>query len=370
MIIRIDKYNIGRKIVSLALSKEVEEDLKKSDLDVLLLEKDSIYFWKDNIRIPITSQIYDRFSYCDNYDVFQIDDKGNAYLYYNNELDDNVFMITSKCNSNCIMCPTGSYIRKNGNDADMDELRKIIRHIPLDPRHFTITGGEPFLIGKQIFPFLRALKDKFRYTEFLFLTNGRALSIPEYATMFNETAPLDMMIGIPIHGHNEFVHDGITRTPGGFQQTVKGISNLLNCNRKVEIRIVVSMLNYKYIYDIAEIIIEKFPTVSSVKIMGMEMTGSASINREKLWISYRDAFQASKGAIDDLIINKIDVALYNFPLCAVDKAYRMLCKKSITNYKIRFAGACEECNIKDACGGLFIGSFRLAQNDVVPEVSG
>lgn len=368
MIIKIDNYNLGRRIVSFARSKEIEEDLKNNNLDALLLEEKSIYFWRDRVRIKVDKKTKDRLSYCNNYDVFQINEDGQAYVYYSNELDDNVFMLTEKCNSNCIMCPTGNFVRKNGGSANIVELLDIIQHIPTDAKHFTITGGEPFLIGKQLFLLLKAFKNKFKYTEYLLLTNGRALSIPDYAKMFNELAPHNMVVGIPIHGHIAQLHDKITRTPGGFQQTVSGVNNLLKHNRRVELRIIVSLLNYKHIYEIAKLIIRKFPLVESVKIMGMEMTGSAAVNKELLWISYEDAFQASKQAIMELIDNEIDVALYNFPLCTVDEPFRMLCKKSITDYKIRFADICTKCTLRDACGGVFAGTFRLVENNLRPEV--
>lgn len=368
MIIKIDNYNLGRKVASLAFSKDVDEDLKSNDLETIFLEEDSIFFWKSNVRIFITPETHERFSYCDNYDVFQIDERGNAYLYYNNETDDNAFMVTGKCNSNCVMCPAGDYLRKTGENADMEELLEIIRHIPTDARHFTITGGEPFLVGDGLFPFFSALRDKFKHTDFLLLTNGRALSIPSYFNRFNESAPFNMLVGIPIHGPNAILHDSITRSPGGFNQTMQGIENLLNAGRRVEIRLVVSLLNYEYISDIIDLIIDRLPNVNCVKIMGMEMTGNAAINRESLWLSYNDAFKASKEGINKLINKKIDVALYNFPLCSVDKEYRMLCRKSITDYKIRFAESCDLCKVKDACGGMFAGTFMLAQNDVVPEV--
>lgn len=369
MIIRIDNYHLGKKIASLALSKQVEEDLKNNDLEALLIEKNKIVFWKDNTSLSITDEIEELFYYCNNYDVFQIDENGNAYLFYNNESDDNVFMLTGKCNSNCIMCPAASIVRRNGENADINQLITAVRHIPLDARHFTITGGEPFLVGTKIFSLLHSLQNKFSNTEFLLLTNGRALGITEIIKHFNEVAPLNMVIGIPLHGHNENLHDRITQVPGSFIQTKSGIKNLLKYKRRVEIRIVVNLINLSKIYKIAELIINEFPSVESVKIMGMEMTGSAALNRSKLWISYNTAFQASKEAIDELVKNKIDVALYNFPLCAVEKPYRMLCRKSITEYKVRFAEACELCNDRDACGGIFSGSFRLAKEDVTPEVN-
>lgn len=354
-------------VASLALSPMVYEELKQRNLEAILLREDSIFFWKRNLSVKITPEIHEQFSCCDNYDVFQIDEKGNAFLFFNNEQDDNAFMITGKCNSNCIMCPAGNYLRKNGENADIDMLLDIVSHIPTDARHFTITGGEPFLAGDGLFVLLKSLKARFNHSDFLLLTNGRALSIQEYAGMFDRTAPVNMITGIPIHGHNCSIHDMITQSPGGFEQTMAGISNLLRAGRKVEIRIVVNKLNYEYIYDISQLIVERFSNVHSVKIMGMEMTGSAARNRDKVWISYSRAFEASKRGIDNLIRNEIDVALYNFPLCSVDKKYRMLCRKSITDYKVRFADACYMCRNKDACGGIFAGSFLLAKNDVNPE---
>lgn len=367
MIIRIDNYNLGRKVASLVFADEAYEELINNNLEAMMLRGHSLYFWKSGATLKISQETCEKLSMCDDYDVFQIDEKGNAYLYYSNENDDNAFVITGKCNSNCIMCPTGSYIRKHGENADMEELKEIVRHIPTDARHITITGGEPFLVGHELFDFLQALKNKFKRTDFLLLTNGRALSIPSYSHRFNETAPENMIIGIPLHGHNDELHDMITQSPGGFAQTVSGIQNLLSAERKVEIRIVVSMLNHNHISDIVDLVIDRFPGAYSVKIMGMEMSGNAAINRDKLWLSYSDAFAASKEGIDKLIANRIDVSLYNFPLCSVDSNYRMLCKKSITDYKIRYAEACEQCAIKDACGGIFAGTFLMAKDDVIPQ---
>lgn len=57
---------------------------------------------------------------------------------------------------------------------------------------------------------------------------------------------------------------------------------------------------------------------------------------------------------------------YNFPLCAVDREFWPICAKSITGYKVRFPESCGICAVRDACGGLFTGSYRLAKGDVTP----
>ena len=93
------------------------------------------------------------------------------------------------------------------------------------------------------------------------------------------------------------------------------------------------------------------------------MLGSAFINQNEVWIKYSEAFQCSKEAIKLLIKNGIDVALYNFPLCAVEKEYHYICCKSITDYKIRYNIECDQCRLKDACGGVFAGTLKMAEKD-------
>ena len=100
--------------------------------------------------------------------------------------------------------------------------------------------------------------------------------------------------------------------------------------------------------------------------MGLEMLGSAARNQSRVWLPYRTAFQKSKEAINILISNGFDVKLYNFPLCAVDRQYWSICAKSISGNKVRYSEKCEVCQLKDACGGLFAGTLRLAKDDVEP----
>lgn len=240
--------------------------------------------------------------------------------------------------------------------------------MPSDARHITITGGEPFLIGDRIFDIFSAFKQKCYKTDFLLLTNGRALAYEPYILKFHKTAPKKIIIGIPLHGYDAVTHDAITRSPGGFEQTVQGVRNLLNFGHKVEIRIVVSKLNYKNITAICELISKEFPNVYRVEIMGLEMLGNAAINKNKVWISYNDAFQASIKGINVLIKKSIQVGLYNFPLCSIDERYYSMAAKSITSYKIRYADECHKCMIKDACGGIFAGTIRLAKDDIKPVI--
>ncbi len=184
--------------------------------------------------------------------------------------------------------------------------------------------------------------------------------------MLEKSLPQKTMLGIPVHGYNAETHDMITQVPGSFRQTFLGLKHLLSKGFQIELRIVISGLNAKYMDQMADLIINEFPDVSVVRIMGLEMLGNAAVHRNEVWIPYREAFLSSKNAAVKLIHHSIDTSFYNFPLCSVDNKFWMLCPMSISGYKIRYAEACNECTVKDACGGLFAGSFNYAKSDVKP----
>lgn len=336
------------------------------NLNAVLLTDLGLIFYPENKLFSLTKESKEKLNLCENFDVLFINDEGKGYIHFSSENDDNPLILTQKCNSNCLMCPTPEGVRKKEIGIDIDYQIESIKYIPNDAKHLTITGGEPFLVKEKIFDLLNEIKCRLPYTECLLLTNGRALGYKPYAEKFSETAPKNTVIGIPVHGYNAETHNRITQTKDGFAQTVDGIKNLIYLGFSVEIRIVVSKLNYKYIDKISDLIVKEFSKVGSVKIMGLEMTGNANKNIDDVWIPYRTAFDYSKNAIKNLVNNGINVGLYNFPLCAVNKSFRLLCSKSITDYKIRFDEQCEECGLKANCGGVFAGSFRMARRDLIP----
>lgn len=230
--------------------------------------------------------------------------------------------------------------------------------------HITITGGEPFLAGGRLFDLLNFLKSKFDQTEFLLLTNGRIFCLDRYADLFEETAPAGILVGIPVHGSSAEIHDAITQTPGSFDQTMAGIDNLLRRNIRVEIRIVVSALNHDDLGALGQMIAGRFPAISHVSIIAMEMTGSARANKDKVWISYQSSAEAVRKLTDHLIAHQIDVRLYNFPLCTVHPSHWMLARKSISEHKVRYGQNCGRCKIRHQCGGLFAGTLALEEEEL------
>ncbi|MBR6407864.1 MAG: His-Xaa-Ser system radical SAM maturase HxsC [Clostridia bacterium] len=362
----IKNYSLGSKLFSIAHNQDALEKLRGKGLNTAHLFGPSLMFYPEKESFPLTCKNLEKLSICENYDVLYVNEQGDGWVQFANEKDDNPLILTQRCNSNCLMCPTSVSVRKKENALCIDYNIELIKYIPSDAKHLTITGGEPFLVGDRIFDLFNEIKNRLPDTDCLLLTNGRALGYIPYADRLLLCAPKRLIVGVPLHGYNSDTHNRITQTAGSFDQTVSGIKNLLFRGFNVEIRIVVSKLNCQFISRIADLIINEFPHVGSVKIMGLEMLGSAAKYAEDIWIPYDVAFEYSKIGIINLINRGIDVGLYNFPLCAVDNNFHLLCQKSITDYKIRFTEKCDDCKKKQNCGGIFAGTIRFAKNNVMP----
>lgn len=368
MSIRFKNYNLGYRIVSFALDECTRDKLIAKKLSVVYLDegKSELMLSPDSIILSADLLDLEKARTYNNYDVFEIWRNGVFLRQYNDRSDDNYFFITGKCNSNCVMCPSPEQSRRTSETTAFADLMELARHIPSDAPHLTITGGEPFLMGKQIFSFLQYLKEKFCGTEFLFLTNGRIFAIDRYVHMFCDTAPRNSIVAIPIHGSCQEIHDSITRTDGSFKQTVLGIKKLLKNGIRVEVRLVVNKKNVADFDDIANLIINELKGIEYVSVIAMEMTGTARTNLDQVWIPYKESFAYIANAVRTLVAKGVNVKLYNFPLCTVKRPFWTLCEKSISDNKVRFVDRCELCRYKRACSGVFAGTLQLERDELRP----
>lgn len=364
MKIHLSGYEGKNRIVSLALDETTQKELLSENVSNIMVFNDSITLYPDDILISKDEDAIKKLKCCNNFDVFELYDDGDLTRLYDDKSGDALFFITEKCNSNCIICPSPEASRKRGLSVSVDTMIDVARHIPSDTPHITITGGEPFLVGKDLFRLLEFCRDKFEGTEFLILTNGRVFALKDYCSLLYDSIPNHCIVAIPLHGSYKELHDAITRTPGSFEQTIIGLKRLQSLGIKIEIRIVVNNRNVDDLEAIARLIIASFDKVSYVSIMAMEMTGGAFTNSKDVWIPYSKTIPFVRKCIDILMKSGTDVRLYNYPLCLVDTDLRTLCFKSISEWKRKYADCCSECSLKDSCGGLFGGTFRLEKEEL------
>lgn len=368
----LEGYCGPRTVASVSRSEATTRALLLSERWVLSLERQSL-LRQGKEAIPLSfARAGDRMKNLMDYDVVLIEADGIARVLFAVNSNSNTLFVTGRCNSNCIMCPNGDAVNKSSAVNTPDYLTQIIDYIPSDAKNLTITGGEPFLLKYGFFQLMDCINEHLPCTKLLLLTNGRALANLAFASEFTGRATRLWRTAVPLHAENAGMHDAISRSEGSFYQTMAGLRNISASLSEIEIRIVVSRLNYKSMEKIARMILRDIPRVTQVNFVGLEMMGNAAQNADSVWIDYRTAFLFIRPAIHLLIERGIDLSLYNFPLCAVDAPYWSLCARSISDYKVRFEEACSHCAVKNVCGGIFSSTSKSGRFCVRPvsEVSG
>ena len=326
----------------------------------------------------LPSEYLARFTDSDN-DIAPIPDNAQpgSFILYDNtskstrvlqtgDIPDRTIFITGTCNSNCIMCPYTEYYRKRAENEPVDRLKRFVELMDPFSEYLCITGGEPTLLQDGFLDLLDTAKKHFKGTLIHILTNGRTFSYQSFVAAYQTVRPYKTLLGIPLHASSRELHDHITQSPGSFQQTISGLDNLHRLGEHIEIRIVTSALNKENLPSLAKLIADRFPNVRHVCFMGLEMMGNSMVNRDAVWCSFKELMPWVLQATDILLQHAIPVQLYNYPLCAVDRKYHSLYRKSISPWKVVYLPACDGCRYKEECGGFFMTTAAMHDIEVLP----
>jgi His-Xaa-Ser system radical SAM maturase HxsC len=263
----------------------------------------------------------------------------------------NALLVTERCNSFCLMCSQPPIDR---DDSELVEITlEAIRLMEPRPEDLGITGGEPTLLGTDLFRIISALKTSAPETKVHMLTNGRRFAGPKFTEDFEAVRHPKLTLGIPLYSDSAAHHDYVVQAKGAFDQTIQGLHQLARYNQVVEIRVVLHALTIPRLNKLAEYIYRNLPFVSYVALMGLEMTGFTRSNLEKLWIDPYDYQDALEKAVEYLSIRGMNVSIYNHPLCVLRRGLWKFARKSISDWKNIYLAECVDCAVKEQCGGFF-----------------
>ncbi len=130
-----------------------------------------------------------------------------------------------------------------------DDIRRMIDQYP-HPDEILFTSGEPTLDPGLVTYVTWAKQRGFRVIGLV--TNGRRLTYRGYARELLD-AGLNR-VTVSIHGHIATLHDGQTRTPGSFEQSLSGLDEIVRLGRTRHLRVHTStVLNRRTLPHLAEI---------------------------------------------------------------------------------------------------------------------
>lgn len=148
-----------------------------------------------------------------------------------------------QCNNNCIFCSEADEYMERLKLKSFKEIKKEILQVKKKYNFVTFMGREPTL-REDIFDILR-FTTRANFKRVGLTTNGRMLSYPNFTKDILKTGV--KQIGISLSGATAKTHDKQTQVSGSFEQTIRGITNIMRF-KKPEVSLLINLplnrLNY------------------------------------------------------------------------------------------------------------------------------
>lgn len=315
--------------------------------------------------MPNLIVVPDAFGYLADGDIIGVQTKTMRFrsLYRRASLH-NSFLVTERCNHNCLMC---SQPPRNVDDHWI--LDEISRALPLvDPatKSFAFTGGEPLLDWQDFTTLLTQCRDTLPGTAIHVLTNGRAFARTEVVNAWANAKHPQLTAGIPIYASVDHIHDHVVQAQGAFDETVLGVMKLKERKQRVEVRVVLHAITAPIIAATCRWLARNLPFVDHVALMGLENTGFAIANDAMLWIDPLDYAKELAEGVDALSSADVKVSIYNLPRCVLPRSVWPYAVQSISDWKNGFVDECSRCVERPRCSGFFTSGRPRLSRGVVP----
>lgn len=291
-------------------------------------------------------------SYLEPGDILAIDaTSGGLFVLYRRNSKHNSLLMTEQCNHYCLMC---SQPPKRIDDSWLiEEIKDAIPLISPETEQIGITGGEPTLLEHQFITVIKHLKSYLPHTAVHILSNGRKFSDEVFTRTYTGIGHPNSIIGIPLYSDISDIHDYIVQSDGAYDETIRGVLNLKKLGNKVELRVVIHRQNYDRLPHLAEFISRNLMMVDHVALMGLEITGFTRANMPILWIDPWQYRKELEIAVDIFSNNRMNISIYNHPLCILPKSVWSFARKSISDWKNEYLEVCNSCTQREQCGGFF-----------------
>ena len=309
----------------------------------------------DYKEIPLVLGV-ENLSYLADGDVIGIYPNGFVRALYRRQSQHNFIFMTAQCNSFCLMCSQPPQTIDDA--ARINEHLRLIELIDPETEQLGITGGEPTLFRDDFLKLISRSKNCLPETSLHILTNGRMFYYRKFAERLGEIGHPRLMLGIPLYSDNDTDHDYIVQAQGAFEETVIGLHHLGRYRVPVEIRVVIHRQTVPRLRQLTEFIARNFPFAAHVALMGLEMSGFVHRNYDELWIDPFEYQNELKEAVDTLTFSDLNVSIYNHQLCLLDRSLWKYARKSISDWKNIYLSECENCFVKNQCGGFFQSAAR------------
>ena len=271
-----------------------------------------------------------------------------------------------QCNNNCRFCAQGDK-RHFGKTQSTEEVKQILIKNRADFTNVVLTGGE-ITIRNDVVELVTFAKEC-GYKLIHIQTNGRMLSYMDLCKKIVEAGANHFSLSL--HGSTSEIHDGLTRAPGSFNQTLQGIDNLVKLGQCVCINTVVAKTNHTDMPNVSRLLSQL--KVTSYQFSFMDINPVIEKNKrmiETIVPRYKEVRESVEKALQIGINSNVRCKVESFPFCTLgEKYYTYIPGKRLSDYFVCDSGRidnmnmirknrlkkqeekCKQCKFYDRCEG-------------------
>ena len=267
--------------------------------------------------------------------------------------------LMSRCNERCVFCMVEDEIE---GSADVD-FRAAVEAIAAQPEGTIIEffGGEP-----TIYPHFLELVTEARARGFYcsIASNARIFHSRDFTRKMAATGREHLYVRTSLYGDEAGMHDALTRARMSFDQTAKGVQNLLDESILTQVNIVIMKENYRNLAGMVDLVHSwNVPRIKFGNLMGIStcMAQAVSLAAVK---PHLEAAIAQAEALG------LRVTVEKTPLCCAGGRIDLLSTEREAFGGARSFdddGACGTCLVRRWCDGLDPDYARaFGYGDLVP----
>jgi cyclic pyranopterin phosphate synthase len=219
------------------------------------------------------------------------------------------------CNNNCLFCMEEDRDgRYETNSATTDDVVRRILDQSRGCEEVCFTSGEP-TTNSRLPQWVKWAKEH-GVPRISVMTNGRALAYEKYSKILVACGMNRFYVSI--HGHEQKLHESLTRTPQSFEQTVAGIemvNKLKPYGVELHTSTVLTKRNLPHLKDIYRFL--RARGVDQVVFNVMQANGRAHTHFEAIFPSYTETAAQMKVFVDEQqqLEPRVMAFLVDIPLC-------------------------------------------------------
>ncbi|HEY3355927.1 MAG TPA: radical SAM protein [Polyangia bacterium] len=220
------------------------------------------------------------------------------------------------CNNNCLFCQEGDRAaRLRNNSAMTSERVRWMLESHRGAEEVCFTSGEP-TTNPRLLDFVRWAR-ALGYPRISLMSNGRRLAYRAYASRLVR-AGLNRVC-LSVHGDTAELHDGLTRTPGSFEQTVAGlgaVARLKGPGLDLHTSTVVTVRNLPALAEVYRFLRDR--GVDQVVFNALQPCGRAATLFEQIAPRYSVVADRFRDFVARLGTGPVMAFLVDVPLCVTE----------------------------------------------------